>query len=59
ALDPNYAAAHQNLGVVWLKLGAVSQSLAAFRLAIALYEQQGSPEGERLRRNLAEMGFSI
>lgn len=58
-LNPGYAEAYQNLGVVWLKLGRVSESLAAFQRAIDLHQQQNSPEADRLRRGLRDMGFSI
>ena len=54
---PDYAEAHQNLGVVLLKLGRVPESLRSFQSAIALYDQRQSPEGDRLRRSLQEMGF--
>ncbi len=56
-LQPNYAEAHQNLGVVLLKVGSVRESLAAFGQAIALYEKAGSPEGDRLKQGLRDMGF--
>ncbi|MEO1132340.1 MAG: tetratricopeptide repeat protein [Cyanobacteria bacterium J06639_1] len=59
ALNPDYAAAHQNLGVAWMKLGIVPKSLEAFRGAISIYDRQGSKEGDRLRRSLAEMGFKV
>ncbi|MEO0852476.1 MAG: tetratricopeptide repeat protein, partial [Cyanobacteria bacterium J06648_11] len=59
AIDPDYAAARRNLGVVWMKLGIVPKSLEAFRGAIAIYDRQGSTEGERLRRSLAGMGFKV
>jgi glycosyltransferase involved in cell wall biosynthesis len=58
-IDPAYADAHQNLGVALLKLGRVTESLAAFRQAIALHEQQNSPEASRLRQSLTDMGFSV
>jgi glycosyltransferase involved in cell wall biosynthesis len=58
-LNPNYAEAYQNLGVVLLKVGQVLESIDAFGNAIALYEQQGSPEGDRLRQGLREMGFNV
>ncbi|WP_414527239.1 glycosyltransferase [Nodularia chucula] len=55
--NPNYAQAYQNLGVVQLKVGNVSGSLTAFQNAILLYQQQQSPEAERLRQGLQEMGL--
>jgi tetratricopeptide (TPR) repeat protein len=55
--NPQYAQAYQNLGVVQLKVGNVDGSLTAFRNAILLYEQQQSPEADRLRQGLREMGF--
>ncbi|HEY9644040.1 MAG TPA: tetratricopeptide repeat protein [Coleofasciculaceae cyanobacterium] len=58
-LKPDYAEAYQNLGVVLLKLGQVPASLDAFGKAIALYDQQNSPEGDRLRQGLLEMGFRL
>lgn len=58
-LQPDYAEAHQNLGVVLLKLGKVPASLSAFAQAIQLYEQQGSPEADRLKQGLEAMGFPI
>jgi tetratricopeptide (TPR) repeat protein len=57
ARDPDYADAYQNLGVALLKLGQVADSLAAFERAIALHRQAGSPEAERLRQGLVEMGW--
>ncbi len=54
---PDYAEAHQNLGVVLLKLGRVPESIRAFQSAIALYDQRQSPEGDRLRQSLQDMGF--
>ncbi|WP_196601785.1 tetratricopeptide repeat protein [Gloeocapsopsis dulcis] len=59
SLNPNYAEAYQNLAVVLLKTGKLKDSLAAFKQAIALHEIQSSPEAERLRQGLAEMGFSV
>ena len=57
ALNPNYAEAHQNLGVVLLKIGQIPESLAAFQTAIALHEQANSPESDRLKQGLKEMGL--
>jgi tetratricopeptide (TPR) repeat protein len=59
ALQPDYAEAHQNLGVALLKAGHVPDSLTAFRQAIALHTAAGSPEAERLRQGLQEMGFTV
>jgi tetratricopeptide (TPR) repeat protein len=56
-LNPNYAPAYQNLGVAAFKAGLLAESLDAFKTAISLYDQQGSPEGEVLRRSLQEMGM--
>ena len=58
-LQPDYAEAYQNLGVTLLKVGNVAESLSAFRHAIAIYEQTRSPEGDRLRQGLREMGFEL
>jgi tetratricopeptide (TPR) repeat protein len=58
-LQPDYAEAHQNLAVALLKTGQVSQSMEAFRRAIDLYQQQNSPEAERLRQGLQEIGFVL
>lgn len=59
SLNPNYAEAYQNLGVVLLKAGKLNESLVAFKQAISLHEIQHSPEAERLRQGIEEMGFSI
>ena len=59
ACQPEYADAYQNLGVALLKAGQVPDSLAAFGQAIALHKKAGSPEGDRLRQGLQEMGFSL
>lgn len=56
-LQPTYAEAHQNLGVALLKAGSVTESLESFQQAIALYEQQESPEAARLRAGLQQMGL--
>lgn len=56
-LQPTYAEAHQNLGVVLLKVGSVRESLAAFGQAISLHEKAGSPEGDRLKQGLRNMGL--
>jgi len=56
-LNPTYADAYQNLGVTLLKQGKMLESLTALQQAIDLHEQQGSPEGARLRQVLQEMGL--
>ncbi len=56
-LNPNFAEAHQNLGVTCFKAGLLQESLEAFKKAISLYESQQSPEAEKLRRSLEEMGM--
>jgi tetratricopeptide (TPR) repeat protein len=58
-LNPNYAEAHQNLAVALLKIGQVSESMEAFRRAIDLYQQRQSPEAERLRQGLQDIGFAL
>jgi tetratricopeptide (TPR) repeat protein len=58
-LNPNYADAYQNLGVVLLKIGKVPESLSAFGKAIALHETQNPAEAQRLRQGLQEMGFQV
>jgi tetratricopeptide (TPR) repeat protein len=54
-LDPTDAESHQGLGVTYLKGGRVVEGLDSLRRAIALYQQQGSPEAERLQQVLTEM----
>jgi tetratricopeptide (TPR) repeat protein len=56
-LNPDYADAYQNLGVVLLKIGDVENSLAAFKYAIALHEKTNPQEAKRLLQGLQEMGF--
>jgi tetratricopeptide (TPR) repeat protein len=58
-LQPDYAEAHQNLGVVLFKLGRLQESLSAFNQAIAIYEQQGSPEAEQLREGVRSLGYEL
>ncbi|MBD0362639.1 MAG: tetratricopeptide repeat protein, partial [Coleofasciculus sp. C3-bin4] len=58
-LNPNYADAYQNLGVVLLKIGKVPESLSAFGKAIALHETKNPAEAQRLREGLQEMGFQV
>ncbi len=55
ALNPNYAEAYQNLGVVLLKVGNHQDSLTAFKKAIALHERYNPEEAKRLRQGLREM----
>ncbi|MDX2096342.1 MAG: tetratricopeptide repeat protein [Leptolyngbyaceae cyanobacterium bins.59] len=57
--NPQSPEAHQNLGTVLLQIGQLVDSREAFRQAILLYEQQQSPEADRLRQGLAEMGIII
>ena len=57
--NPRYAKAYQNLGVAYLKGGNVDESLRAFAQAISLYQEINPAEGERLRVELAAMGFSV
>lgn len=56
---PDYAEAYQNLGVALFKNGNLPESQQAFQQAIALYEQRHSPEADRLRQGLAELGFIL
>ncbi|AGF52921.1 slr0626 [Synechocystis sp. PCC 6803] len=56
-LQPDYAEAYQNLAVTSFKAGLIQESVDAFQQAIALYEQRQSPEADRLRKNLGEMGL--
>lgn len=56
--NPQYAQAYQNLGVAYLKGSNVPESLKAFKEAIALYKGINPKEGERLRQELAAMGFT-
>ncbi|MDJ1176120.1 tetratricopeptide repeat protein [Roseofilum capinflatum] len=56
--NPQYAQAYQNLGVTYLKGGNVPESLKAFKEAIGLYKGINPTEGERLRQELATMGFT-
>ena len=58
-LNPDYADAYQNLGVVLLKIGKVPESLSAFGKAIAIHERQNPTEAQRLRQGLQEMGFQV
>jgi tetratricopeptide (TPR) repeat protein len=54
-IEPTYAPAHQGLAVAWMKGGRIFESQESFRKAIALYQQQGSPEGDRLQKVLQEL----
>ena len=56
-LQPDYAEAHQNLGVTAFKAGLLAESLEAFKTAIALYDQRRSPEAEKLRQTLRDLGM--
>jgi tetratricopeptide (TPR) repeat protein len=58
-LEPNYAEAHQNLGVVLFKVGQIEEGLREFTCAIDLYEVQGSPDAQRLRQGIKDMGFEV
>lgn len=57
-IEPTYAPAHQGLAVAWMKGGRIFESQESFRKAIALYQQQGSPEGDRLQKVLQELHLS-
>ncbi len=57
--NPHYAQAYQNLGVAYLKGGNVPESLKAFREAIALYDHTQPEAGDRLRQELAALGFPL
>jgi tetratricopeptide (TPR) repeat protein len=57
ALNPHYAEAYQNLGVTCFKAGLLPESLAGFKQAISLYELKHSPEAEKLRQSLQDMGM--
>ncbi|MEN9208604.1 MAG: tetratricopeptide repeat protein [Gloeomargarita sp. GMQP_bins_120] len=56
-LDPNLAPAHQNIGVVWCKLGDLRTAQRHWQQAIALYQQQGSPAGQQLQQELQTLGL--
>lgn len=56
-IQPDYAEAYQNLGVTAFKAGLLAESLEAFQQAIAIYDQRQSPEADRLRKNLQELGM--
>lgn len=58
-LDPAKPEFHQNLGAAFLKGGNVPESLKAFKTAVELYDQQQSPEAERIRQTLRELKFEI
>ena len=58
-LNPDYADAHQNLGVALFKLGKMPEGLAAFQTAIALHSVRNPAEAQRLRQGLAQMGFVV
>ncbi|MDX2229122.1 MAG: tetratricopeptide repeat protein [Leptolyngbyaceae cyanobacterium bins.349] len=56
-LEPTYAQAHHGLGIAWMNGGHIFESQDSFRKAIALYQQQGDPEGDRLQKLLQEMNL--
>lgn len=56
-LEPSMAAAHQNLGVVLCKLGDLVTAQDHWQQAITLYQQQGSPEGQKLKHELHHLGL--
>ncbi len=58
AIEPNYPEAQQNLGVVYYKLGRIAESHRAFMQAITLYETLQSPEAQRLRQALTDLGLA-
>ncbi|WP_370538787.1 glycosyltransferase [Synechococcus elongatus] len=58
-LDPNDPSLYQNLGAVLFQVGQLEASYEAFRQAIAGYEQQGSPEAQRLALRLQAMGIRL
>jgi tetratricopeptide (TPR) repeat protein len=58
-LNPNSAETFQNLGVLLLQIGQLSDSSMMFKAAIELHEQNNSPEAQRLRQELGEMGFRV
>jgi hypothetical protein len=43
--------------VTCFKAGLLPESLAAFKQAISLYESKSSPEAEKLRQSLQDMGM--
>ena len=57
AINPHYAEAYQNLGVVLLKAGLVTDGLAAFNKAISLHENQNPVAAQQLRQGLQDMGL--
>ncbi|MFN5513614.1 MAG: glycosyltransferase [Cyanobacteriota bacterium] len=56
-LNPQWAPAHQNLGVAYFQARQLQASLAAFKTAIALYQRQGNPQADVLRRELQALGM--
>lgn len=58
-LNPNSAETFQNLGVLLLQIGQLNDSSMMFKAAIELHEQNNSPEAQRLRQELGEMGFRV
>jgi len=57
-LNPDYAEAYQNLGVVLLKIGDIQGGLEAFEYAISLHELYNPEEAKRLYQGLKEMGLN-
>ena len=57
ALNPHYAETYQNLGVAYFKANLLQESLESFKQAISLYESKSSPEAEKLRQSLQDMGM--
>jgi Flp pilus assembly protein TadD len=57
--NPNSAETFQNLGVLLLQIGQLNDSSMMFKAAIELHEQNNSPEAQRLRQELGEMGFRV
>ncbi|MDJ0636675.1 MAG: glycosyltransferase [Xenococcaceae cyanobacterium MO_188.B29] len=58
-LNPNYAPAYQNLGVILYKSGYMTESIETFKQAIALYEQQNPQDAQELRQKLTGIGIVI
>ena len=58
SLSPHYAAAYQNLAVVFFKLNKLPESSKAFKKAISLYEEQNNQvSANNLRNSLKELGL--
>ena len=56
-MDPDYAMAYQNLGVVYFKLGQRAESRASFEQAIELYEVTDPPQAQQLKVGIRELGL--